>query len=91
MADLDDRFPALEDLRARARKRIPHFVWEYFDSGTGAQVFQCGKAIVEVCHGATMSCRSRKVKFRGRGHVNPLEHSANAGFPSGALRATLPL
>lgn len=40
MADLDDRFPALEDLRARARKRIPHFVWEYFDSGTGTGAAQ---------------------------------------------------
>jgi len=27
--------PALEDLRKSARKRIPHFVWEYLDSATG--------------------------------------------------------
>ncbi|WP_415920980.1 alpha-hydroxy acid oxidase [Tateyamaria sp. SN6-1] len=32
---LDARFPALSDLRARARQRIPKFVWEYLDSGTG--------------------------------------------------------
>ncbi|WP_158967501.1 alpha-hydroxy acid oxidase [Chachezhania sediminis] len=33
--DLHQRFPGVEDLRRRARRRIPHFVWEYLDSGTG--------------------------------------------------------
>jgi L-lactate dehydrogenase (cytochrome) len=32
---LDVRYPAISDLRARARRRIPHFMWEYLDSGTG--------------------------------------------------------
>lgn len=32
---LDATYPAIADLRARARKRIPHFVWEYLDSATG--------------------------------------------------------
>ncbi len=36
-AHLDPRYPALADLKARARRRIPHFVWEYFDSGTGTE------------------------------------------------------
>lgn len=35
--DLDAHFPALSDLRARAEKRIPKFVWEYLDSGTGVE------------------------------------------------------
>lgn len=35
--DLHARFPALSDLRTRARRRIPPFVWEYLDSGTGAE------------------------------------------------------
>lgn len=35
--DLDLRYPALSDLRARARRRLPHFVWEYLDSATGAE------------------------------------------------------
>ena len=35
--DLDLRFPALSDLRARARRRLPHFVWEYLDSATGSE------------------------------------------------------
>ncbi|MBJ3762273.1 alpha-hydroxy-acid oxidizing protein [Maribius pontilimi] len=35
MSDLDDRFPALSDLAARARRRVPHFIWEYLDSATG--------------------------------------------------------
>jgi L-lactate dehydrogenase (cytochrome) len=33
----DARFPALSDLAARAERRIPKFVWEYLDSGTGAE------------------------------------------------------
>ncbi len=35
--DLDLRYPALSDLRARARRRLPHFVWEYLQSGTGSE------------------------------------------------------
>ena len=34
---LDTRFPAIADLRSRARRRIPHFVWEFLDSGTGTE------------------------------------------------------
>ncbi len=34
---LDARYPAISDLRARARRRLPHFVWEYFDSATGTE------------------------------------------------------
>ncbi|MEM7732793.1 MAG: alpha-hydroxy acid oxidase [Pseudomonadota bacterium] len=34
--NLDARYPALAYLRARAKRRLPHFVWEYLDSGTGA-------------------------------------------------------
>lgn len=35
--DLDSNYPAISDLRARARRRIPHFVWEFLDSGTGTE------------------------------------------------------
>ncbi|MEM7723644.1 MAG: alpha-hydroxy acid oxidase [Pseudomonadota bacterium] len=35
--DLHARYPALADLKRRARRRIPHFVWEYLDSATGAE------------------------------------------------------
>lgn len=35
--DLHARHPALADLKRRARARIPHFVWEYLDSATGAE------------------------------------------------------
>ncbi|MFZ3581127.1 alpha-hydroxy acid oxidase [Loktanella sp. DJP18] len=37
---LHSRYPALADLRTRARKRIPHFVWEYLDSATGDESAQ---------------------------------------------------
>jgi L-lactate dehydrogenase (cytochrome) len=32
------KFPALIDLKKHAKKRIPHFVWEYLDSGTGNEL-----------------------------------------------------
>jgi L-lactate dehydrogenase (cytochrome) len=35
--DLDQRFPAISDLRKRARRRVPHFAWEFFDSATGTE------------------------------------------------------
>lgn len=35
--DLHSRYPAIADLRARAQRRIPHFVWEYLDSATGRE------------------------------------------------------
>jgi len=34
-ARLMQRYPAVSDLRARARRRMPHFAWEFLDSGTG--------------------------------------------------------
>ncbi|WP_299826861.1 alpha-hydroxy acid oxidase [uncultured Roseobacter sp.] len=33
--DLHNTYPGLVDLRQRAQRRIPKFVWEYLDSGTG--------------------------------------------------------
>lgn len=33
--NLHSRYPAIADLKAQARRRIPHFVWEYLDSATG--------------------------------------------------------
>ena len=35
--DLSTRYPAISDLRERARKRVPHFVFEYLDSSTGKE------------------------------------------------------
>jgi L-lactate dehydrogenase (cytochrome) len=35
--DMDTKYPSLWDLKRRAQKRIPHFVWEYLDSGTGRE------------------------------------------------------
>lgn len=32
---LHSKYPAMSDLKAKARRRIPHFVWEYLDSATG--------------------------------------------------------
>ena len=35
--DLHSTYPAISDLRQRAKRRIPHFVWEYLDSATGTE------------------------------------------------------
>ena len=37
---LHNRYPAISDLKARAKRRIPHFVWEYLDSATGVEATQ---------------------------------------------------
>ncbi len=33
--DLASRYPAVSDLKARAKRRLPRFVWDYLDSATG--------------------------------------------------------
>ncbi len=35
--DLDRSYPAISDLAKRARRRVPRFVWDYLDSGTGTE------------------------------------------------------
>jgi L-lactate dehydrogenase (cytochrome) len=35
--DLNSRYPGIADLRRRAQKRMPKFVWEFLDSGTGVE------------------------------------------------------
>ena len=35
--DLDNKYPAISDLRRKARRRMPHFMWEYLDSATGTE------------------------------------------------------
>lgn len=36
--DLHTKFPGLSDLKIHAKRRIPHFVYEYLDSATGHEV-----------------------------------------------------
>ncbi len=35
--DLHAKYPALSDLKKRAKRRLPKFVWEYLDSATGEE------------------------------------------------------
>lgn len=35
--DLHSSFPGIADLKRRARRRVPNFVWEYLASGTGTE------------------------------------------------------
>ncbi|MCL6285368.1 alpha-hydroxy-acid oxidizing protein [Ruegeria sp. 2012CJ41-6] len=39
--DLHSTYPGIADLKKKAQRRLPKFVWEYLDSGTGTE---CGKA-----------------------------------------------
>ena len=41
---LDTRYPSIADLRTRARRRIPHFVWEYLDSAASPTRVETGRA-----------------------------------------------
>ena len=34
---IETKYPGLEDLRNRAKARLPKFVWEYLDSATGRE------------------------------------------------------
>ena len=36
--ELDLDYPTLGDLKARAKRRLPYFAWEYLDSGTGGDM-----------------------------------------------------
>lgn len=38
--NLHAQYPAISDLKTRAKRRIPHFVWEYLDSATGVEATQ---------------------------------------------------
>jgi L-lactate dehydrogenase (cytochrome) len=38
LQELGIAYPFISDLAAQARRRIPHFAWEYLDSGTGLEV-----------------------------------------------------
>ena len=35
---IDARFPSVEDLRARARRRMPGFAFEYLDGGCNEDI-----------------------------------------------------
>ncbi|MEM1234398.1 MAG: alpha-hydroxy acid oxidase [Pseudomonadota bacterium] len=50
--DLDLKYPALSDLRRLAKRRIPHFAFEYLDSGTGDRELQVerNRAALDAVH-----------------------------------------
>ena len=57
---LSNSYPAIEDLRLKAQKRVPHVAWEYLESGTGAEdllrrnreAFEAIRFIPKFCKGA---------------------------------------
>jgi L-lactate dehydrogenase (cytochrome) len=42
--DLDYPYPAISDLADKARRRLPHFMWEFLDSGTGDETTRARNA-----------------------------------------------
>ena len=55
----DGKYPALGDFRKRAKRRLPHFVWEYLDSGIGLETakarnrsaLDCVELMPSILHG----------------------------------------
>ena len=74
--DLHSTYPGLDDLRARAQRRIPKFVWEYLDSATGTEATKSrNRAALDrigfmpsILHGAQQPDLSRSLL----GHSFPL-------------------
>ena len=75
---LDTAYPALSDLRARARRRLPHFVWEFLDSGTGTEAttrrnrsgLDAVRLMPSILHGE-MEC-STEISFLGTTYGLPV-------------------
>lgn len=61
MQNLSQRFPAVADLAARAKRRIPHFAWEFLVSGTGADV--CAKRNRSALESVTLAPRFLRGEF----------------------------
>lgn len=53
--NLLNTYPSVEDLRQRARRRIPFFAWEYLDSATGLD--QCATRNMTSLHKVTLMPR----------------------------------
>ena len=76
--DLDTTHPAIADLRRRARWRLPHFVWEYLDSGTGDErCVAANRAALDAVHLAPGILRGKvevdlKTRFLGQEFSAPV-------------------
>jgi L-lactate dehydrogenase (cytochrome) len=75
--DLHSTYPGIMDLKARARRRLPKFVWEYLDSGTGTEATKArNRAALDrigflpsILHGAQQADLS--TNFLGRDYPLP--------------------
>lgn len=67
--DLHSTYPGIDDLKARAKQRLPHFVWEYLDSGTGVEKTKSrNRALLD------------QVGFEPAILRGPMEHDTRASF-----------
>lgn len=75
---IDLKYPSYEDLLKRARQRLPHFVWEYLDSGTGNdQVVKRNREVFsQVCFKSSILCSEKAMnlstKFLGQTYSLPI-------------------
>lgn len=75
--DLQAKYPGIDDLRTRAQKRIPHFVFEYLDSGTGREIttarnqsaLEAIRFMPSVLHGPQTATLGRR--FLGKDYALP--------------------
>ena len=75
--DLHSTYPGIMDLKARARRRLPKFVWEYLDSGTGVEATKARNRaaldrigfVPSILHGAQEADLS--ANFLGREYPRP--------------------
>ncbi len=69
--------PAISDLAARARHRVPRFVWDYLDSGTGteAALRRCRRKLDEILFNPAILAGEKEVdlsrRLLGRNHPLP--------------------
>ena len=75
--DLNSKYPAISDLRSKARKRIPHFAWEYLDSATGDEsTLRRNRSALDAIHFVPRGLRCEikpqlAVEFLGKSYSAP--------------------
>ena len=81
MSDEMVKYPRLTDLEQRARRRIPHFIFEYLDAGTGRDFAKDANEVAyRELHLTPQFLRGRiqldtKTKLLGRTYGVPFKHA----------------
>ena len=84
LMELHNRYPAIADLRAKARRRIPKFVWEYLDSATGEEN---GELTLEMGQAGAKDGQNREGENNNFGHYLTNEFWRGGGWQSVLLNS----